>query len=96
MDFVQSLMHLEQGHALFVTSQAYRRPQSKCLKSTLPLDSPWRVHPKVTEFPHVGSAMQETRRVMAELATENLLLVLSGQNPLAKFEQAHQRNGTAS
>ena len=62
----------------------------------LPLDSPLRTHPKVTAFPHIGSATHETRRVMAEMATENLLLVLSGQSPLAKFELASQRNGMSS
>ena len=62
----------------------------------LPLDSPLRTHPKVTAFPHIGSATHETRRLMAEMATENLLLVLSGQSPLAEFELASQRNGTPS
>ena len=62
----------------------------------LPLDSPLRTHPRVTAFPHIGSATHETRRRMAEMATENLLLVLSGQSPLAKFELTNQRNGTLS
>jgi len=51
----------------------------------LPLDSPLRTHPKVTPFPHIGSATHETRRAMAEMATDNLLLVLAGKAPLAKY-----------
>ena len=44
-----------------------------------PQDLPLRTHPKVTPFPHIGSATHETRRAMAELATENLLRVLDGE-----------------
>lgn len=47
----------------------------------LPLDSPLRTHPKVTPLPHVGSATQETRAAMAELATTNLLQALAGERP---------------
>jgi phosphogluconate 2-dehydrogenase/gluconate 2-dehydrogenase len=47
----------------------------------LPLESPLRTHPRVTPLPHIGSATHETRRAMAELATENLLAVLAGEKP---------------
>ncbi|KAA1009733.1 D-glycerate dehydrogenase [Paraburkholderia panacisoli] len=49
-------------------------------------DSPLRTHPKVTPFPHIGSATHETRRAMAELATDNLLRVLDGKTPVAAFD----------
>ncbi|SAL86143.1 2-ketogluconate reductase [Caballeronia choica] len=52
----------------------------------LPQDSPLRTHPKVTAFPHIGSATHETRRAMAELATENLLRVLDGETAVAAFD----------
>ncbi|MCG5071949.1 2-hydroxyacid dehydrogenase [Paraburkholderia tagetis] len=52
----------------------------------LPLDSPLRNHPKVTPLPHIGSATHETRRAMAELATENLLRVLDGAAPVSAFD----------
>ncbi len=52
----------------------------------LPLDSPLRTHPKVTPLPHAGSATHETRRKMAELATDNLLRVLAGEPPLAAYD----------
>ena len=51
----------------------------------LPYDSPLRSHAKVTALPHIGSATHETRHAMAEMATSNLLLALSGQQPLAVF-----------
>lgn len=51
----------------------------------LPLDSPLRTHPRVTALPHIGSATHETRHAMAEMATSNLLLALSGELPLAVF-----------
>lgn len=47
----------------------------------LPADSPLRTHPKVTPLPHIGSATHETRRAMAELATDSLLRVLDGEAP---------------
>jgi len=50
----------------------------------LPLESALRTHPRVTALPHLGSATHETRRRMAEMATDNLLLALSGQVPLAQ------------
>ena len=51
----------------------------------LPQDSPLRTHPKVTALPHIGSATHETRYAMAQMATSNLLLALSGKLPLAVF-----------
>lgn len=51
----------------------------------LPPDSPLRSHPKVTPLPHVGSATHETRRKMAELATDNLLRALAGERPAATY-----------
>ena len=47
----------------------------------LPMDSPLRTHPRVTPLPHIGSATHETRRAMAELATDNLLRALAGERP---------------
>ena len=52
----------------------------------LPLDSPLRTHPKVTPLPHVGSATHETRRRMAELATDNLLQALAGSRPACAYD----------
>ncbi|WP_394757128.1 2-hydroxyacid dehydrogenase [Rhodoferax sp.] len=52
----------------------------------LPLNSPLRTHPKVTAFPHIGSATFETRHAMAVLATTNLLQALAGERPLARFD----------
>jgi phosphogluconate 2-dehydrogenase len=51
----------------------------------LPHDSALSRHPKVTALPHIGSATHETRYAMAQMATSNLLLALSGQLPLAVF-----------
>jgi len=51
----------------------------------LPMDSPLRTHPRVTPLPHIGSATHETRRAMAELATENLLTALDGETPRCAF-----------
>lgn len=47
----------------------------------LPLDSPLRLHPRVTALPHIGSATHETRAAMAELATSNLLHALAIRLP---------------
>jgi len=52
----------------------------------LPQDSPLRTHTKVTALPHMGSATHETRYAMAQMATSNLLLALSGNLPLAVFQ----------
>ena len=54
----------------------------------LPLDSPLRIHPRVTPLPHIGSATHETRHAMAELATTNLLKALAGERPLAVYDTA--------
>ena len=52
----------------------------------LPPDSALRTHPKVTPLPHVGSATHETRRRMAELATDNLLEALAGRRPACSVD----------
>jgi phosphogluconate 2-dehydrogenase len=54
----------------------------------LPAESPLRTHPRVTPLPHIGSATHETRRAMAELATENLLQALAGQQPACSYDLA--------
>jgi gluconate 2-dehydrogenase len=51
----------------------------------LPLESPLRLHPRVTALPHIGSATHETRHAMAQLATTNLLQVLAGEPPVAAY-----------
>ncbi len=51
----------------------------------LPLDSALRTHERVTALPHIGSATHETRRAMAELATDNLLQALAGERPTSTF-----------
>ena len=51
----------------------------------LPLDSPLRLHPRVTALPHIGSATHETRQAMARLATTNLLQALAGERPEAVY-----------
>jgi len=50
------------------------------------MDSPLRTHAKVTPLPHIGSATHETRRAMAELATDNLLRALGGETPRSAFD----------
>jgi gluconate 2-dehydrogenase len=57
-------------------------------KEPLPADSPLRTHPRVTPLPHIGSATNETRHAMAELATTNLLQVLAGEKPTAPYDTA--------
>lgn len=57
-------------------------------REPLPLDSPLRTHPRVTPLPHIGSATHETRRAMAEMATDSLLAVLDGQRPAGCFDLA--------
>ncbi len=52
----------------------------------LPMESPLRMHPRVTALPHIGSATFETRHAMAVLATSNLLQALAGKRPAAVFE----------
>ncbi len=39
-------------------------------------------HPRVVTLPHLGSATQETRRAMADLAVANVRAVLAGEKPL--------------
>lgn len=39
-------------------------------------------HPRVVTLPHLGSATQETRRAMADLAVRNVRAVLSGEPPI--------------
>ena len=55
-------------------------------KEPLPLDSALRTHPRVTPLPHIGSATQETRHAMAVLAVSNLLQVLAGETPTARYD----------
>ncbi|MGE8319790.1 MAG: 2-hydroxyacid dehydrogenase [Comamonas sp.] len=52
----------------------------------LPLDSPLRTHPRVTPLPHAGSATHETRRAMAEMAVDNLLAALRGEQAAGAFD----------
>jgi glyoxylate reductase len=47
------------------------------------VDDPIYTLPNVLCFPHIGSATEETRRAMRELAVENLLAVLAGKRPPA-------------
>jgi lactate dehydrogenase-like 2-hydroxyacid dehydrogenase len=39
-------------------------------------------HPRVVTLPHIGSATEETRRAMAELAVRNVRAVLAGETPI--------------
>jgi len=39
-------------------------------------------HPRVVTLPHIGSATEETRRAMAELAVRNVRAVLAGEPPI--------------
>ena len=39
--------------------------------------------PNVITFPHIGTATEETRRFMREMAVENLISVLEGREPPA-------------
>ncbi len=55
-------------------------------KEPLPQDSPLRTHPRVTPLPHIGSATLETRHAMAALAVSNLLQVLAGAPPTARYD----------
>lgn len=52
----------------------------------LPLASPLRTHPLVTPLPHIGSATHETRRAMAEMATDSLLAALAGERPAGLYD----------
>jgi len=55
----------------------------------LPLESPLRTHPLVTPLPHIGSATHETRRAMAEMATDSLLAALAGERPAGLYDLAY-------
>ena len=46
-------------------------------------DDPIVTLPNVICFPHIGTATNETRRLMRELAVTNLLAVLQGERPPA-------------
>lgn len=46
-------------------------------------DDPIFTLPNVICFPHIGTATEETRRAMRELAVENLIAVLQGRKPPA-------------
>ena len=46
-------------------------------------DDPIYTLPNVICFPHIGTATEETRRLMRELAVENLMSVLNGRRPPA-------------
>lgn len=46
-------------------------------------DDPFLQLPNLICFPHIGSATEETRRAMRELAVENVLSVLAGKRPPA-------------
>ena len=52
------------------------------------VDDPIYTLPNVLCFPHIGSATEETRRAMRELAVENLLAVLAGKRPPAPVNPA--------
>ncbi|MDD0809543.1 D-glycerate dehydrogenase [Curvibacter sp. RS43] len=54
----------------------------------LPMDSPLRQHPRVTAFPHIGSATHETREAMAAMATRNLLKALAGEAPEGLYAES--------
>lgn len=46
-------------------------------------DDPIYTLPNVICFPHIGTATEETRRLMRELAVDNLIAVLQGERPPA-------------
>ncbi|KAJ1672323.1 hypothetical protein GGF38_000134 [Coemansia sp. RSA 25] len=50
----------------------------------LPRDHPLVVHPKCTILPHIGSATEETRNAMANLAIDNALAGIQGQRLAAE------------
>jgi phosphogluconate 2-dehydrogenase len=50
----------------------------------LAADSPWRSHPRVVPFPHIGAATHETRYAMLARATANLLDVLAGRSAVGR------------
>lgn len=50
-------------------------------REPLPADSPLLALPNVVALPHIGSATQETRLAMAQLAVDNLIAGLKGERP---------------
>lgn len=50
-------------------------------REPLPADSPLLAMPNVVALPHIGSATQETRLAMAQLAVDNLIAGLKGERP---------------
>ncbi len=52
----------------------------------LPADSPLARLDNVVALPHIGSATHETRQAMAALAVDNLLAVLAGKTPPARYD----------
>ena len=46
-------------------------------------DDPIVALPNIITFPHIGTATEETRKAMRGLAVENLIAVLSGEEPPA-------------
>ncbi|MGV3464016.1 MAG: 2-hydroxyacid dehydrogenase [Heyndrickxia sp.] len=51
------------------------------------LDSPLLTLPNVVTLPHIGSASEQTRLKMADLAAENLTRVLNGEAPLTAVNE---------
>lgn len=64
-------------------------------REPLPPDDPLLSLPNVIALPHVGSATVETRRAMRELAIDNLLAVLSGDEPPCAVNPEAMRAGRA-
>jgi len=48
--------------------------------------------PNVTLTPHIGTCTFETRRTMEQLALENLVRVLNGQEPLTPVTNPKQKS----
>ena len=46
-------------------------------------DDPIFTLPNIICFPHIGTATEETRRAMRELAVQNLIAVITGEKPPA-------------
>ncbi len=47
-------------------------------------------HPRIAALPHVGSATQATREKMVDLAVDNILAVLAGQEPVTPVPEFSQ------
>ncbi|KAJ2044027.1 hypothetical protein GGI08_007223, partial [Coemansia sp. S2] len=52
----------------------------------LPGDHPLARHPNCTILPHIGSATEETRNAMSNLAIDNALAGIKGQELMAKVD----------